>query len=123
MSSVRHVVFALVLSILPAAASAQRVASELAGIAPRVSLAPPARTDTAGVDTVGHGRARLTHALIGGGVGLLLGMWIGNEHDRGRQSRCPSGDDLCHVEGVEGAIGAVVGLIAGVVIGALWPTH
>jgi len=118
---VRRLVAVLALCLMPTALPAQRVASARAGFAQSTSFA--ARVDTTAGGTTEHGHARLKHALIGGGVGLLLGMWIGNEEDRARQRRCPHTDSLCHVEGVGGAIGAVIGFVAGTVTGALWPTR
>ena len=118
----RRILLVLALSVLPATTvSAQRLVNERAGFAQPTALV--SRIDTTSSDATDHGHARLEHALIGGGVGLLLGMWIGNEQDRARQRRCPSGADLCHVEGVGGAVGAVVGLAAGTIAGALWPVH
>jgi hypothetical protein len=65
---------------------------------------------------------RLRNALIGGAVGAGVGAGIGAV----AYQPCSPSNSFCLNPGGRGlpaAIGAVVGLAGGAVIGALWPSH
>ena len=110
------------LSIIPATLPAQRVAMARAGIAPaRVELAPRERADTARRDSAARSRGR--HVLIGAASGLAAGAVVGSAAAAYAKGRCAPNDDMCGLNGLLVPFYAVIGLLAGTIAGALWPTH
>lgn len=127
MSNARHVVtavtmiaLAVTLAVAPAALSAQRVSMGRAGIQPHVALTLPARADTVTVDSTAPHRSRAVDAVGGGLVGTIIGGLVGAMYASDAQKHC--GDGPCLV-GLAIPFGAAVGLVGGVIIGAVLPTH
>lgn len=121
MSSATRFVAVLTLGLLlPATLSAQRIANERAGFAPRALFALPTHVDTA-VDSITPHRSRAKDALAGGIIGAIAGGLAGGIYAQQSTRNCSG--DMCGLAGLAIIPAAAIGLVGGVVIGALWPTH
>jgi hypothetical protein len=66
---------------------------------------------------------RLRNTLLGAGIGTGIGAGIGAATYRRCVSPPNSFGCIDFGRGAQSALGAVVGLVGGTVIGAVWPTH
>jgi hypothetical protein len=127
MSSARCLVAVVVLCIVPATLSAQRIASVRSGIVPRVALAGAAHAETMSTDSVAphHSqlRSRLEHTLAGGLIGGATGLLAGFISVNRSNHHCAHSYDSCDGIGVLIPVYGAIGFGAGLIVGALWPTR
>jgi hypothetical protein len=115
----------IALCALPASTlTAQRLTNERAGIATGAAVGATVPSDTPSRDSISHGLSRRGHILIGAVSGLATGAVVGTVVTSRARSRCSTSDDLCGAfDGLVVLGDAVIGLLVGTAIGALWPTH
>jgi len=89
-----------------------------AGVNPEAFVGPPLRFDHDSVTP--PRRSRGEHVLIGGLIGALTGLAIGGGIGLWIDTH-PADDAMIPATPLLGSFGAAVGLVTGLLVGAIWP--